>query len=594
MSQKKWTLMFLFASDNPLAPEVVSQLKAIKQAGFHQDVNVVAQFDPNPENVDTHIFDVNRVNKIQAARREEKNKIGFIGFKPNDPYVVNLMSDKIWGEEVDLRGNLIRDRIVASLAEKGFDFNPPPPPARAEGELSREGEVGPQRSLASFLKFCSDNYPADHYVLFVIGHGLVVGNDTFLFDENAPEHFLSLKTLREELEKFKGNIEVRDGVQTGAKLELISFHSCSLSSLEVACELRGIANYMLASQSPSFVGSWPYRQILIRVFNYQERINRGRPEVDIKGLLKNIFHYCQYNAIDFQVAGYSSDLCLCDLNKVSEIEGAVSDLSIKLIAGLGSGTEQTGKQVREHILLSHLKAQSYFNENYSDLFDFCFCLRKRLETASQTGLPAELQAVSAACDRVMEVLQRGVEGNDDRLIVRSEFVGPAYQYSHGLSIYFPWSKPIKTVFWPEEYDQYRFIKNARPGQERRSWSDFLATYFEETRRDTRLDEFTAIQAPGVENETRDLDFQEELLEAVSTGVFNTEGQLDHTEGKPGPDSSQGSGCDCQSIKNFPLFTRKRQAREIPDGKVPVLPGSLQDPTFTLNDEERPTFALDGI
>ena len=43
---KEWTLMFYFASDNPLAISIVSQLKAIKAAGFHHEANVIVQFDP--------------------------------------------------------------------------------------------------------------------------------------------------------------------------------------------------------------------------------------------------------------------------------------------------------------------------------------------------------------------------------------------------------------------------------------------------------------------------------------------------------------------------------------------------------------------
>ena len=39
---KEWTVMFCFATDNPLAPGTISQLKAIKNAGFHRDVNVIA------------------------------------------------------------------------------------------------------------------------------------------------------------------------------------------------------------------------------------------------------------------------------------------------------------------------------------------------------------------------------------------------------------------------------------------------------------------------------------------------------------------------------------------------------------------------
>ncbi len=40
MAKKEWTLMFYFASDNPLAAGIVSQLKSIKQAGFHPEINV--------------------------------------------------------------------------------------------------------------------------------------------------------------------------------------------------------------------------------------------------------------------------------------------------------------------------------------------------------------------------------------------------------------------------------------------------------------------------------------------------------------------------------------------------------------------------
>jgi hypothetical protein len=61
---KEWTVMFYLASDNPLAPGVISHLKAMKSAGYHPQVNVLAQFDPHGESMPTHIFDVNRVEKL--------------------------------------------------------------------------------------------------------------------------------------------------------------------------------------------------------------------------------------------------------------------------------------------------------------------------------------------------------------------------------------------------------------------------------------------------------------------------------------------------------------------------------------------------
>jgi hypothetical protein len=642
LAEKEWTLMIYLASDTKLAPEIITQLKALKQAGFHPDANVIVQFDPNPENAETHIFDINRINKIQAESGE-KSKIGFIGHTPNDPFVVNLMTDKLWRN--DSKEGPIREQVIKFLKDsltntkkkghvaadtaENFEFDPPvPPPSiiedrladstapHSQGTVERDpfqasNELSPKASLTRFLMFCSENYPARHYILFILGHGLVVGNDTFLFDEHAPEHFLHLRELREVLEIFNTAITDRN---SDAKLELISFHSCSMSSMEVAFELQGCANYMLASQSPSFVGSWPYRQILIRIFNYLER-----NEKSVKGLIKNIFHYCLYNCYDFLVGGYSCDGCLCDLNKVGELKGPISDLSEKLIEGLNSTDLKTQTLVRDLILLAHLDAQSYFNENYSDQFDFCFRLQQRIELDNQNPLPAELQAISTACQDVMEVLKKGIEGDDDRLIVRSEFVGPAYQYSHGLSVYFPWFKPINSElgrkFWPEEYQEYKFFKVLKE-RGKTTWSDFLATYFEKSRRQTRLNEFAKAKefakAAVLASQERDAEIrkrltvfkneekptgqvgiQADLLEAFATAVFNHDGQLE----KPDPGSSQGAGCDCQSIKNYPPFTREPQQKGVVDGEsrnIPVSPTLVADALTFKPDAETPTFVLDGL
>ena len=66
MADKEWTVMIFFAGDNSLSPLIVSQLKAIKDAGFHQDVDVLVHFDSNEAGVPTRIFDVNRERKEEA------------------------------------------------------------------------------------------------------------------------------------------------------------------------------------------------------------------------------------------------------------------------------------------------------------------------------------------------------------------------------------------------------------------------------------------------------------------------------------------------------------------------------------------------
>ena len=82
---KKWTIMFYFAGDNALSPLIVSQLRAIKDAGFHRNVDVVVHFDPNEFGAPTRIYDVNRRRK--AGRQKVMSGDG------PDPYIHFMLED---------------------------------------------------------------------------------------------------------------------------------------------------------------------------------------------------------------------------------------------------------------------------------------------------------------------------------------------------------------------------------------------------------------------------------------------------------------------------------------------------------------------
>src|SRR5438045_5227136 len=167
-------------------------------------------------------------------------------------------------------------------------------------------------------------------MLFILGHGLVVGNDMFLFDEHAEKPSLSLRDLGEVLNAFKETINKdRQEGEPEKNLSLLGFHSCSMSSIEVAYELQGTAKYMLASQGPEFVGSWPYTQILVRIFRYLG-------QAELEETVTKIFQYCYFNSYDFQLAGYSSHLCLCDLDKVADTQDQIKNLVALLTDVLGN------------------------------------------------------------------------------------------------------------------------------------------------------------------------------------------------------------------------------------------------------------------
>lgn len=581
-NEKEWTVMFYFACDNALAPDVVTQLKALKQAGFHPDVNVVAQFDPQTVQTPTHIFEVNLINKL---KNHGKPNIGFGG---NDPYVRTLMEDKLWRDQKSRDGvHLIRDLLRESLARKGYSYNPPiPPPDKkptggavpsvpTTAKRNNPKELNPKEALTAFLKFCSEAYPARHYMLFLLGHGLVVGNDVFLFDEHVDgdQHSLSLVDLGAVLKYFKQEIKKQN---SQAEFELVSFHSCSVSGLEVAYELQdevsgnllqdevevsgnlaGVANYMLASQGPAFVGSWPYREILIRVLNDVNELEGGTV-INVKEMVVKIFYYILHNSADFLLAGYSFQLTLCDLNKVSAVTSPLQELAKELVKGLKNPL------TRDFVLRSHWQSISFWQESYTDLYDFCFCLRNRCEeyACNSGGMHGLVDTIYTACGRVMDQLVNGVPGNDDRLIVRSEFAGPTYQYSHGLSVFFSWARPL---------DKFMDIYNTGYKFKVTSWHEFLEEYFKETKRHPRQSEPDS-KAPIMLPPTDD----DKLEEDIVSICFNNEGTLraantldDPPPVKTHPNSPLGDGCTCPSIKNYPHDTRPRRERGKQADKQPL-------------------------
>lgn len=622
--KKQWTLMFYFGSDNALAPGIVSQLKALKNAGFHPEVNVIAHFDPFTPGTPTHVFDVNLIEKL---RHPGKARVGFIGDGINNPFIRNLMEDKLWkdqkgrntGDKGEIPGKTIRELIkgmldpelaeLAELATKAqkaqnaekpkFEYNPPefPPDQKQSDEKKsaaepngngsvKSTEPGPKDSLAQFLNFCGESYPAHHYMLFILGHGLVVGNDVFLFDDHTDQlPSLSLTDLRGVLQTFKDQV-------TSDQFELVSFHSCSMSSAEVAYELEGTANYMLASQSPAFVGSWPYRQILMRIFNDVDELKKAQDEKKVvRPMIKKIADYCFHNGADFILAGYSYDQCLCSLEDITRIKSPIQQLCKQLNYGLDDPL------AKNLILLAHLRSQSFYQESYTDLFDFCFCLNdlirefktsvgniissvneeaatayedklQALETSVETAAchgnkkPSStlqlLQNIQDACETVTTVLE-GASNGDGKPIISSRAAGPGYQFAHGLSIFFPWSSPLEDSPILKEYEQYKFNDTC--------WLKFLKNYFVKTMRDTRkeeeIDAVNGDEVVVVKIQSPEQALSEDIANLVfcETGQFSRSGGVfERLDKKTGPQDPTGDDTNVFSIKNFPRDTRARVSR----------------------------------
>ena len=484
----EWTIMVFFAGNKDLSPSMTSQLKAIKDAGFQKKTTVLIHFDPNERGAGTMTFEVNRQRKLER---------GTIIGDGKDPFVRNLIEDSILG---------------APRAANASD------------------------ALRIFLDIGARNHPAKHYMVFLVGHGVVVGNDAFLPD-HQPETAISLHDLGRILHNFADGVDMRGGA-----VELIGLHSCSMSAIEVAYELKGSAKYMMATEGVSFVGSWPYRQLLKKIL---KTIDDDGEAIDVDKLILSVQRLSLHNSTDFMFSGLSADLSLSRLNQesVETMTNPIKRLAKALKEGL-----KTPRGL-ELISLAHLKAQSFWQETYSDLYDFCLCLEEKCEKGN--AVQWEMKEASEAVRSKLEE-----SAKPGSFIVESDYFGPLFQYSHGMSIFFPWASPSPDLALnPAEdilgrYRKYKFTSEL--GDD--SWLSFLEQYFKATLRKSREAEDGVVV-----NQPQPVTAQSTIAPG-SNGAFvaatNGNGVDSLAPDKVSPALKrspplEGDSCFC-SVKNYPM------------------------------------------
>lgn len=436
--ENEWTIMVFLAGDPHLSPSMTAQLKAIKDAGFQENTTVLVHYDPNEKGVAVTTFNINSKRKRDLLKKGERGtRIG----DGRDPFVRNLLEDAIHG---------------ASRTDNA------------------------NQALRTFLDIGATRFKAKHYMVFLVGHGVIVGNDAFLPD-SSPQGGISLEQLGDTLRHFKRTIP------SDAIVELIGLHSCSMSGVEVLFELKDTAKYMMATEGASFVASWPYRQLLKKFLNAVEESKVGpKTPLVLGNLIKSIHKLSLHNSTDFMFSGLSADICLSSLerHRIDKLKTPIENLvvalkqALKLPDGWDEEEEWRGVQL---IKLAHLEAQSYFEETYTDLYDFCLCLKRRCTEHTFKN------SLKEACTKVIDALK---EGAPESVVVQSDHFGPMSQYSHGLSIFFPWSRPVQDepLFLDDNvlsrYENYEFTKALGPN----SWLSFLDAYFNATLRKSREDE----------------------------------------------------------------------------------------------------------
>lgn len=499
-SAGKWTVMVYMGSDDANAPLFVEQVKAMKDAGHHRDIEILVYFDPHEPGVNTSVLNINH-------KRKKKARTVQIGDDGNS-FVRDVAEDVIDQSEL---------------------------PRGMQKVMNDAGKA--DQSLEAFLDYCLKT-EADHYMLVLAGHGLIVANDAFMPDLN-PRSGISL----ESLEKI---LRARFGPRQ-SNLEILAMHSCAMAGIEVVAQLKGTAKYMIASEGLAFVMGWQYRQVFKR---FIKAIDRGDT---VEELTESLYWLMYFSTRDFLLAGYPLELTLCNLDprKVNKLTQEIGTLVQRLLEAL---TDDADEAAKDAIQLAHLKSQSYFGEAYTDLYDFCICLAEKCKAE-------RLAPLRVACEDVITQLKpifaekHEVMKRFEAVVIQSNHFGWSTQYSRGLSVFFPWSEPVSQTQRKimDVYREYAFNKDRD-----KSWAKFLTYYFEKTMRTSRADENVTRQTvnwfkPPIEDDdfvVSDVAGQLDVWQPVGGLEKPTGGSEKPTAGSDKP-TGGSSDCGCPWIKNYP-------------------------------------------
>ena len=122
-------------------------------------------------------------------------------------------------------------------------------------EQNPAANMGDRYTLESFLRFCTDNYPADNQVVIFWNHGggSVSG---VIFDERYGFSSLTLPQIHQAFEA------VTPPSHENPPFELVTLDACLMATIDMAATLNGFSRWMVASQELVPACGWDYHGFL--------------------------------------------------------------------------------------------------------------------------------------------------------------------------------------------------------------------------------------------------------------------------------------------------------------------------------------------
>lgn len=322
---------------------------------------------------------------------------------------------------------------------------------------------------------------AQRYALIFSGHSLGFQDKGLFRDESSDKSmkmidlYLGIRRLTDtkyslnklaKAVQLKGEDRQRETtVLIGQKLDILGFDSCVMGMLEVGYQFNDVAKTMIASEGSVPNAGWTYAKILGSLtcendYNSNEKI--------VKNFVRDFIR----SQDSYTVGGVSVDMAAWDLSRFRKLATAFDALATELTYCFNDEESIIYRQMERVILQVHWKCQSYMYDQNVDLGDFCELLDRECQRVAEEldyeDVTADLNIVRGKCAKVLKELSEAV--------ILSGFSGGAYQYSNGVSIFFPWSREGFEVS-KKNYKSLWISKEAY--NKRYPWTIFLDKYLNE-------------------------------------------------------------------------------------------------------------------
>jgi hypothetical protein len=173
------------------------------------------------------------------------------------------------------------------------------------------------QTLKEFLNYGLANYPAKKYMLIIDDHG-AGWPGSCVDDQNGSGRIMSTYDMANAVEQASSANNV-------AKFEIVTFHACLMSMIEVAYEFRNSANYLVASEF-----SMPMESVLGSNIWLTNLV--ANPTLGARDLATNIAEAVYQAGIDKQKIVH---MAATDLSKIGHLAAKVDNFGTQLSTSIG-------------------------------------------------------------------------------------------------------------------------------------------------------------------------------------------------------------------------------------------------------------------